>query len=167
MSTSTVKHEIFNYTNPPFTFNELRSDMTGPYIYDPHWHEDLEIVYNLKGNNRHIINGKSYDAAPGRLITINSEFVHNVFTDPSLREQKELAGFLVIISREFLDDNFPQYQELYFTNTKEQASEETVHCIRKIMSFYARTEQAATTDLRKYSLHRQCLLSNLHLAGMD
>ncbi len=141
MKNSVARHQVFDYTNPPFTFKELYSNETGPYIFEPHWHEELEIVYTLKGINRHYINGRCYDAGPGRLLTVNSEFVHNIFTDPTLRSTREVAGFLVVISKEFLNDNFPQYRELYFTNTKEQASEKTVHCIQKIMEFHACSRQ--------------------------
>ncbi|MCD8124374.1 MAG: AraC family transcriptional regulator [Lachnospiraceae bacterium] len=141
MKSSVARHEVFDYTNPPFTFRELYSDETGPYIFEPHWHEELEIVYTLKGTNCHYINGRCYDAVPGRLLTVNSEFVHNIFTDPTLRSTREVAGFLVVISKDFLDDNFPQHRELYFTNTKKQASEKTVHCLQKIMEFHARPQQ--------------------------
>lgn len=141
MKSSITLHEVFNYTNPPFTFREIYLNDTGPYIVNPHWHEELEIVYTLRGNHCHYINGRCYESAPGRLLTVNSEFVHHTVPNPALRNIPEIAAFLIVISMEFLDDNFPQYRDLYFVNTKKQASEKTVHCIQKIMDFHASPRQ--------------------------
>jgi AraC-like DNA-binding protein len=52
------------------------------YNFNFHWHELLEFVYILKGRIRVTVDGKTYDAAQGDMVFINSGAIHG-FLDGS------------------------------------------------------------------------------------
>ncbi len=140
MSDPVVKHQIFNY-DPPLRFTQVpgnakgNASSDGDFIETPHWHRDLEITYCLHGHAEHIIDGKIYTESPGHLIVTNCEAIHYVHPDPAFQQSPEIVAYVIIIDRDFLDANFPQYKDYYFCNSQNPASEDMVHCIDKIQEF--------------------------------
>lgn len=157
MKTSAVKHEFFEYKGMPLVFRKLKSDSEGMYIYQPHWHEDLEVVYTIKGRNLHYIQGKCFEGIPGRVLVVNSEFVHNTIPDPALRDHSEVVAYLVTISRPFLEKCFPQYQDIYFTNEREQASAALLGCMERIITYQEELKQNEFDYLYAQSLALELL----------
>ncbi len=147
MSKPTVRHQTFDYSLYPFYLTEVPADFRDAYMLNPHWHEDLEIYYTLQGFSQHIINGTCYKENPGRVIVTNSEFIHNIIPDPELEGVHGIAGFLIIINADFIKENFPQYQDIYFTNDNLVASQQTVDTIRNIWSFSQKEETGPYDDL--------------------
>ncbi len=156
MSKPTVRHQTFDYSDSPFDspfyLAQIPADYRDEYLLSPHWHEDLEIYYTIKGFSRHIINGTCYEDNPGRVIVTNSEFIHNIIPDPGLDGVTGIAGFLIIIGADFIRQNFPEYQYIYFTNDNKVASQNTVDTIREIWSFSQKQETKAFDSLHVKSL---------------
>lgn len=94
-----------------------------------HWHEELEIVYTLQGNSLHYIDGTCIRSQPGRLIVVNSESSHNIIPDRSVYGNGRKVVIALIISREFLEEVFPDFRNMYFLNEKEV----TTPVIRELM----------------------------------
>ncbi len=156
MSDPVVRHEIFDY-DPPLRFTPIPGNAQSEFIETPHWHRDLEIAYCIHGHATHIIDGKSYVESPGRLIVTNCESIHYVIPDPSLLQSSEIVALVIIIDRNFLDNNFPQYQNFYFSNNKNQTSPEIIHCFGKIQTFYDNKKHGAYDPLYMESLALELL----------
>ena len=99
------------------------------YAMPYHWHEELEIVYTLQGNSLHYIDGTCIRSQPGRLIVVNSESSHNIIPDRSVYGNGRKVVIALIISREFLEEVFPDFRNMYFLNEKEV----TTPVIRELM----------------------------------
>ncbi len=164
MAEATARHQSISYNNSPISVWEMYTDTRDEYMQVPHWHEDLEIYYTMRGFSKHIINGKCYEESPGRVIVTNSEFVHNIIIDPGLEGVPGIAGLLIFISADFLHNNFPEYQNLYFTNDKKIASQKTVGTIQEIWSFSQTPDPGDYGPLHMESLALE-LLYDLCLEG--
>jgi AraC-like DNA-binding protein len=53
-----------------------------PFWFPLHWHEQVEIVYILKGSFRAFINGVEHEGNQGDIIVVNTGLIHGFF-DPS------------------------------------------------------------------------------------
>ena len=82
-----------------------------------HWHEELEIVYIIHGNNLHYIDGQCIEAEPGRLIVTNTEVIHNIIEREPAPDGTPVA-IMLILSKKFLEREFPQFHSFYFLNNK-------------------------------------------------
>ncbi len=154
MSHSLAVHEEVSHNCPPFRLLEIRTPdhRKSYFVENPHWHEDLEIFYTVSGENKHYINGQCCVAHPGRVIVTNCEFVHHIEPDPELDHVDQLTGLLIMVDRRFLDNNFEGYRTIFFTNEKEQASDEVISCIEKIHAFMGRERPGAYDYLYERSL---------------
>lgn len=147
MSEKIIQREVHIYReNEPFLFYELRPDgiwnsslseetVNRQGLMFEHWHEDLEFSYNWTGNSRHYINGELVIGKPGRLIATNSKFIHNIIPEPSDEGKTDVVVTVIVIKAEFIAENFPQYSDFYFTNSKEVADSAVRHCMEKIHRF--------------------------------
>lgn len=142
MSEALAKHQLFEYSGEqPFHIYEVRgSTDTGDLLLN-HWHEELEIAYLFMGHSRHYINGECVEAQPGRLIVTNSEYIHNIIPDQVMKETSEVAAVVIIIHPKFIEDNFPEYREIYFTNDKPVASPEIKQTIEKMVAYSKKDEE--------------------------
>ncbi|MCF2945412.1 AraC family transcriptional regulator [Paenibacillus tarimensis] len=76
-----------------------------------HWHESVEISYVLTGSIETIyIEGTSYTSREGDIVVINSNDVHSFTVDP----EEDGSALTVIISYEFLKNNFPDMDRIRF-----------------------------------------------------
>ena len=132
MDVSTIHEEIdFRYAGGVHIapiFSHFEGEMLGS-----HWHEELELVYTVYGCNRHIINGEIYPVSPGQLIVVNSGFVHSVIPQAVPEEDASLKALVILISKDFLDIAFPQYEEVYFTNENRTTSAQMDRLILELL----------------------------------
>lgn len=136
MSEPIARHQLFDYNeNEPFVvINAPALDQNGKTIDDAkqllhHWHEELEVAYILNGKSMHYIDGVCVEGVPGRLVVTNSESVHNIIVENVPGDEPVTGSIVLLIHAQFLREQFPQYQTLYFTNERTQAGPE----IRDIM----------------------------------
>ena len=131
MSEPVAKRQMFEYDgdNPFHIYNLPYYPSIGDELLFNHWHEELEIVYTLQGNSLHYIDGTCIRSQPGRLIVVNSESSHNIIPDRSVYGNGRKVVIALIISREFLEEVFPDFRNMYFLNEKEV----TTPVIRELM----------------------------------
>lgn len=152
MSEAIAKHQLFEYQeNEPFIVleakdypPEYRNQMppdADEYMGLNHWHEELELAYIVNSRSRHYIDGVCVEGVPGRLVVTNSESAHNVIRDNACVKEECLAAIIILIHAQFLREQFPQYQSIYFTNEKEQAREEISDIIMKLHAYMKRQEK--------------------------
>jgi len=104
------------------------------------WHEDLEITFNLARVAHYFLDGKEYYLTPGMFIVTNGGSLHGFIVDheaeKELKEEDcikidglgyEIGAMTLIISVEFMENNFPRYKEMFFTNECLYPSEETMN----------------------------------------
>lgn len=142
MSEQLIKYEIFHFDDDrPFIIKNIYENSRMHQKLSSHWHEEMEIVYIVNGGYTHYIDGVCVQAEGGRLIVTNSESVHNIVSDGILEDGTHIA-IMLILSRNFLEENIPQYKSVYFTNTKHRCSSE----IREIMWKLSECEEMEWTE---------------------
>lgn len=154
MSEPIAKHELFEYKeNEPFLILKLSADIAskmaevnGYSIIANHWHEELELAYIVGGKSYHYIDGECVEGIPGRLVVTNSESAHNIIQDATVTTEEEILAIIILIHAQFLNEVFPQYKSIYFTNEKEKARQEIVDIIQKL-SVYADREDKKQHDM--------------------
>lgn len=117
------KYELVRVIN-----HTCESSIMGRHNLLNHWHEELEITYNIDDSTVYYINGDRIQGEPGRLIVINSESVHSIVPDTSTVKEG-VHAVTVLLHPKFLEENFPKYREFLFANGKRQTRPE----IRDIM----------------------------------
>lgn len=137
MSEPVVKHQMFEYDvdNPFHIINIPNSPAGSDGFSFNHWHEELEIVYTLQGRSLHYIDGSCIRTQPGRLIVVNSESSHSIIADRAAYGSGGRAAIVLIISREFLEEVFPDFKNMYFLNEKEKTSRE-IGDLMEVLSHY-------------------------------
>lgn len=145
MSEPLVKHEIFQYhENESILIVNIHANRYTRHNLLNHWHDEMEITYILDCDNRHYIDGQCIQAEPGRLIVTNPESIHNIVEGRELPDNTHIAVML-ILSKRFLEKEFPDFRSVYFTNQKKQCR----HEIKKIMlelSEYADRDKSGYLD---------------------
>lgn len=135
MQQDKVRHEQFECDRTrPFHIFLAMSDMDETALMN-HWHEDLEVAYGVAGCSRHYINGECVMGNPGRLVVTNSNFIHSILPDESIEEKHILVKVIVVISPQFIAENLPEYQGLYFTNECESASERVDQIMMELIQY--------------------------------
>ena len=131
MQESVAKHEDVIYSKYELVRvvnHDRESSITGKHALLNHWHEELEITYNIRGKAVYNIDGCRIQGEPGRLIVINSESVHSIVPDAAMLYDG-IHAISVLLHPKFLEENFPKYREFLFANDKRQTRPE----IRDIM----------------------------------
>jgi AraC-like DNA-binding protein len=171
MSEKVIQHQVLHYKEgEPFHFYEIKSngmELEATESSDPlaiaqgslfdHWHEDLEFCYCIQGRAYHHINGELVEDIPGRLIAVNSEFIHNIVPDPTSADLPGSAAIIVIIKSDFVKANFPEYKDFYFTNETKTASPAIAHCMEKIHQYVTQTKYTSRANLYGKSLVMELL----------
>lgn len=110
----------------------------------------------IKGNSFHYIDGICIRSQPGRLIVVNSESSHNIIPDRTVYGNGIKVVIALIISREFLEEVFPNFRNMYFLNEKEV----TTPVIRDLMVTLSRYEDG--TEMSCYEkIYRKGLVLQL------
>lgn len=155
-----VKHQIIQYQpNEPFyvvNINHYNADDF--YVRNSHWHEELELLYVFHGSSRHFIDGEVFITEPGRLLVTNCESVHRI----EILDQGDIIpgqpdGLVLIVHNRFLKENFPEYQDFWFTNDKPQACPEVREIILKFSKYVAQKEHKEHEHLYMRGLLLQLL----------
>lgn len=126
MQAAVAKHENVIYSKYELVRvvnHDRESSIAGRHFFLNHWHEELEITYNIKGNAVYHIDGCRVQGEPGRLIVINSESVHSITPD-SVVQEDGVHAISVLLHPKFLEENFPKYKEFLFVNDKRQTCPE-------------------------------------------
>ena len=135
MQQDKVKHEQFEYDRTrPFHIFLAMSDMDETALMN-HWHEDLEVAYGVEGRSRHYINGECVIGSPGRLVVTNSNFIHSILPDETLKQTHTLVKIIVVISPQFIAENLPEYHDFYFTNECECVSERVDQIMIELLQY--------------------------------
>jgi AraC-like DNA-binding protein len=168
MSEKIVQHEQHVYCDDePFHFYEMAEDGSAvarnispgtagfhPGVLFEHWHGDLEFCYywdrDCRSRARHHINGELVCSSPGRLIATNSSFIHNIIVEPY--DSRKIVATIVLIKPEFLREALPEYENFYFTNTKEKASPALGQCVQRIHDYIENLQHTDCAHLYGTSL---------------
>lgn len=136
MSEPLARHQLFEYSGEkPFIVYGVPGTVGDSQELLNHWHEELELSYCVKGNAKHYINGECFVDQPGRVLVTNTEHMHNIIADNNLQETEEIVSIVIIISPQFIEANFPEYKEIYFTNEKLNASDEVKQAIEDLYKY--------------------------------
>lgn len=154
MSEPIMNRQLFNFKQTePFEIYNIRGSQADDERLLNHWHEELEMVYCLKEHKViHYINGEKYPELKDRLIITNSNFVHNIVStndeeDDEENDEERLDAVVIIIGTDFIQHNFPQYENLYFTNEKTAASKSVRELVMKLSAFAERNIYGAYDHL--------------------
>lgn len=120
MSEQLVRYEQFEYSkdNPFQILNIIRTKdvKAGSEALQHHWHSELEICYIQEGNKtRHVVDGREILDTKGKVIVVNSDSIHNIIDCYDDVEIGHISATVLIISREFLKEVVPNYEQIYFT----------------------------------------------------
>lgn len=161
-----VRHETIEYQqNEPFHIvNATGDNADAMYVKNSHWHEELEIAYVLHGHYFHYIDGECIEAVPGRLIVTNCESVHRIDVNGENSDPEVTYTIVLIVHRRFLEENFPQYKNFWFTNENKHARPEIRDIMLRFSEYRKRTEHAPNEHLYMRGLLLQ-LLYYLYLEG--
>ena len=137
-----ARHQTLEYqAGMPFLIINITKELGEHfYVKNSHWHEDLEMAYSFGCTSRHYIDGVCVHARPGRLVVTNPESVHSILVDEHSPEPDQIEAVVLLIQKRFLEENFPEYKSLCFTNEKEQACPEIRQIMRSLSDYAARTE---------------------------
>ncbi len=136
MSEPIAKHELFKYEKDlPIIVRPIPADSDIGDALLNHWHKDLEIAYIVAGHSRHYINGECVVAQPGRLIVTNSECIHSIIPDSTIKDQHILSTILLVINPEFLLQVYPEYNDVYFKNDKIIARPEIGEIMKELVNY--------------------------------
>lgn len=155
-----VKHQIIEYRpNEPFYAANTNSRSGDDfYVKNSHWHEELELLYVFHGSSRHFIDGEIFITEPGRLLVTNCESVHRIeILDQGDSSSEQPDGVVLIVHNRFLEENFPEYQDFWFTNGKPQARPEVREIMLKFSEYAARKEHKEHEHLYMRGLLLQLL----------
>lgn len=154
-----AKHQTLEHQKDmPFIIrNATRDSATNYYVKNSHWHEELEIAYSLCCTSRHYIDGVCIQAPPGRLVVTNPESVHNIIIDEHAQEPGQIEAVILLISKRFLEENFPEYKDFYFTNEKEQARPEIRELMLRLSAYAAQQKHTPREHLYVKGLVLQLL----------
>lgn len=154
-----VKHQIIGYRpNEPFyTANTNSRSGEDFYVKNSHWHEELELFYSLQSCTRHFIDGEVFVVEPGRLLVTNCESVHRIEVLDIGADSSGVCGIVLIIHNRFLEENFPEYQDFWFTNDKPQARPEVQEIMLKFSEYASRKEHREHEHLYMRGLLLQLL----------
>lgn len=129
MSEPLAKHQIFEYkNNDSILITNIRANRYTRRSLLSHWHDEMEITYIINCDNKHYIDGQCIQAEPGRLIVTNPESIHNIVEGQELPDNTHIAVML-LLSKNFLEKELPDFKTIYFTNSKEKCRIE----IKRIM----------------------------------
>lgn len=128
------KYELVRVTN-----HDRVSSIVGKHALLNHWHEELEITYNIEGRGIYYIDGQRIQGEPGRLIVINSESVHSIVPDETMINDG-IHAVTVLLHPKFLEENFPKYKEFLFANGKCQTRPEIQDIMLKLSECGLREE---------------------------
>lgn len=135
MSEPIINHEIVEYKeDEPFLIKHAWVQNIKEETLRPHWHEELEIILTLHGHSDYYIDGNHIQAQPGRLITINSESVHNILADTCYDGADPMA-IIILIHQKFLVENMPAFQTIYFLNEKTETTDGIKQIIMKLSDY--------------------------------
>ncbi len=145
---SSIRHESFLYPGEePFLIMNIRSASANSERLLNHWHEEMELSYSFCSTAVHHIDGNAVQALPGRLIITNPESVHSIVPDAEDSLKNELCATVILLSPTFLEQYFPEYNSVRFTNSKSHASYEIREICEKL-SDYARWSEHNEDDKR-------------------
>ena len=128
------KYELVRVVN-----HDRESSIAGKLAILNHWHEELEITYNINGRGLYYIDGCWIQGETGRLIVINSESVHRIEPDFSSMGDG-IHAVTVLLHPKFLEENFPKYKEFLFANDKRQTRTEIQDIMMKLSECGLREE---------------------------
>ena len=140
MSEKNVNYEQFEYTaEAPFqVLNVYHSanPAEGAEKLEHHWHSELEIAYITEGNKTmHIVDGHQIEDTCGKAVIVNSDSIHNIIADYTDVEPGNIAATVLIISRSFLKENIPGYEEMYFIPDSDSGNEEIGSVMQKLSKY--------------------------------
>lgn len=142
MQEAVAKHEEVIYSKYELVrvVNHDRvSSIAGKHALLNHWHEELEITYNINGRSAYFIDGRRIQGETGRLIVINSESVHRIEPDLSTTGDG-IHAVTVLLHPKFLEENFPKYKQFLFVNDKQQTRPEIQDIMMKLSECGLREE---------------------------
>jgi len=129
MSEQLIRYEQFEYSKDiPFQILNIirsRESESGNAALQHHWHSELEICYIQEGNHtKHVVDGKVISDTEGKVIVVNSDSIHNIIDVYDDVELGHISATVIIISKEFLNEVIPNYDQIYFApeNDSDNAS---------------------------------------------
>lgn len=102
--------------------------MTGDYHYN--WHNEIEIIWLLKGKIEVNLEGEVYTLDVDDIILVNSNYGHATFA----KEHNSIALRLYLSPSIFIDNGFNLNQGIFKINTVNQGNEFNFTEIRKLLT---------------------------------
>ncbi len=72
------------------------------------------MAYIFQGHSDHYVDGNCIHAAPGDLVVVNSESIHSIIPDHTACQSRGMIAVVLIISRDFVMECFPDLDCHYF-----------------------------------------------------
>jgi len=101
-------NEILKYEKVP---GKVIFDGDGNVPLPPHWHDNIELCYFIRGGFVANIDGRAFPVQPGELLIINSGVIHYT-GDHTVGENR---GVSVVADMDFLKKMCPNLDELEFS----------------------------------------------------
>ncbi len=137
MNKSIARYETFEYhEDEPFVLIPIEDvNILEHENLLLHWHEEMEIVYTVRGHAKYYIDGKSIDAGSGTVIATNPRSVHRIVGDRNEDVNAHPEIIVLIIHPHFLKEYFPQNEIYYFTNENTRASKEIANIMLRLRMY--------------------------------
>ncbi len=135
MRSPLIQRQTIKYKeNESFSLHKvIKSGVNNTYQKTSHWHEDLEIIYTIRGNLSLYIDGEYLNVGAGHLAVVNCESIHRAVIETNdLGDPSAIAVIDLLIPKNFLDAQFSEYKTICFTNDVTKASEELADLMMKI-----------------------------------
>lgn len=119
-----------------------------PYGRNSHWHEELEIAYILQDKVTYYIEGEQIEGNPGRLVVAGCESVHRISVAGNENFDPNLPAVIVLLlSKSFLEENFPEYRSMSFPNERTDTRPEIKEIMLQCSAYRDRKERHADDHL--------------------
>ncbi len=125
--------ELVDYRKKYFPITIYPHHMKDRTIIYSHWHDELEITCIFYGRCEFFNHGVKKEIVSGGVNIVNSKEMHHAVPEFSLEYSKEeIKGVTVQISKEFIEELIPDYEEIYFEIESKEVEDEIADIIKKI-----------------------------------
>lgn len=153
MSDSIIKREQVDFEkNEFYVLLDLLADENSKGIILNHWHEEMEIAYIVRNSCKHYIDGVCHQSKSGDIIVTNSNSIHNIVPEIEGHYDNLTNAIVLFINKGFLEENIPNFENIYFTNVNKNNREDIKNIILEFYNLSLVDEKSINTPLYIKSL---------------
>ncbi len=128
--------EVVDYRKKYFPITIYPHHMKDRTTIYSHWHDELELTCIFYGGCEFYNHGVRSEVVNGGVNIVNSKEMHHAVPEFSFEySDEETKGVTVQISREFIEELIPNYEEIYFEIDSLEVEDEIASIIREIYEF--------------------------------